>query len=409
VVRYIGMGRPRANHESNPHLQGLKFFAPLLKLLGDLRKHRPDPNRTLHYDDYLVYLLLVYFNPMFNSLRGIVKLSSAPRVQGNLGLSHTSLGSLSEASSTFDPELLRHLVQELAEKATAGDAPARPAGFPEHLKVLAADASLWRLLPRMARALYKGPLNRAPKGMRKGHFVFNVLRGTPEDAAFTDGVVDERHVLPMQLQPDALYLLDRGYCSWSLMTDILDAKSSFLARVRTDCTYAVNESRRVPDEATQAGVQSDEIVRINGIDRDLRILRVRRRSPPPRNLHAKKKSGKHASYEQGAPLEQEWILLTDRLDLDAEMLVEMYSYRWHIETFFRWLKVTLQCSHLLAESENGMDLQFYAALIASLLVVIHTGRKPTKGLLQELHLYLMGWSEWEQLEKEIARCKPASK
>ena len=60
---------------------------------------------------------------------------------------------------------------------------------------------------------------------------------------------------------------------------------------------------------------------------------MKRLSPPPRNIHAKKKGGKYAAYEPGAALEQEWILLTDRMDLDAEMLVTLYAHRWHIETF----------------------------------------------------------------------------
>ena len=403
------MSKRRINHDSNPQLQGMKFFAPLHKLLNDLRQHRPNPNRSLHFDDYLVYLLMAFFNPAYQSLRAIVKLSDTPRMQGNFGLRHTSLGSFSEASSTFDPELLRRVFLELSEQASASNAPARPAGFPEDLKLLAADATLWKMLPRMARALYSGPLTRARKALRKGHVVFNVLDGIPEDAAFTDGKVDERHVLPKQLEPGALYLLDRGYCSWKLAQQIFDAGSSVLARLRIDNSYSVLQARAVPETAVARGVLRDQIVRVSGLERDVRILHVKRVSPPPRNLHAKKKGGKYGAYEAGTELEQEWILWTDRLDWDAELLVDLYAHRWHVETFFRWLKVTLQCRHLLAESENGMDLQFYAALIATLLVVIHTGCKPTKGLWLALNFYLTGWSEWEQLEKEIQRCKAAGK
>ena len=407
MVRPEGMGASNINHETNPRLQGMKFFGPLRKLLDDLRKHRPNATRTLHYDDYLVYLLMAFFNPAYQSLRAIVKLSDTPRMQGNFGLRHTSLGSFSEASSTFDPELLRRVFLELSEQAHASNAPARPAGFPEDLKLLAADGSTWKLLPRMARALYQKPLTRSRKGERKGHFVFNVLKGVPEDVEFTGGAVDERQVLPRQLEPGALYLLDRGYCSWKLTQQILDAGSSLLMRLRSDNTWTVVGSQPVSDAAAEGGVIGDDLVRAGKLERDLRIIRVRRVSPAPRNLHAKKNGGKHGSYEPGVPLVQEWILLTDRLDWDAEMLVEMYAHRWHIETFFRWLKVTLQCQHLLAESENGMNLQFYAALIATLLVVIHTRCKPTKGLWLAINLYLTGWSEWEQLEKEIKRCQSA--
>ena len=402
------MGQRRVNHKANPHLQGCKFVAPLRKLLVELRRHHAHPNRTLHYDDYSIYLLLAFYNPAVKSLRLLVELSESPRLHHQLGLHRTSLGSWSEASSTFDPELLRKAFLELSAQAVASDAPPRPDGFPPELKLLAADASLWRLLPRMARELYQGPLTRSRKGLRKGHFVFNVLDGVPEDVTFTNGAVDERHVLPQQLESGALYLLDRGYCSWKLAAQILDAGASLLMRLRQDIRYTLQQSCAVSETARQAGVVSDEIVRAGGLERDLRVVRIRREAPPPRNLHAKKKGGKHAAYAPGEPLEQEWTLLTDRLDLDAEVLAEMYAHRWNIEVFFRWLKVTLQCKHLFAESENGMDLQFYAALIATLLVVLHTGRQPTKYLWFVLHLYVIGWADWEQVERKIARCKLAA-
>jgi hypothetical protein len=40
----------------------------------------------------------------------------------------------------------------------------------------------------------------------------------------------------------------------------------------------------------------------------------------------------------------------------------------HIELFFRWLKGILGCRHLLSQHENGVQLQVYMALIASLLI-----------------------------------------
>ena len=97
------------------------------------------------------------------------------------------------------------------------------------------------------------------------------------------------------------------------------------------------------------------------------------------------------------------------MDLDASVVVELYRYRWQIEIFFRWFKCVLKCKHLFAESENGMALQFYAALIASLLVVIHTGRKPNKMMLLSIQLYFQGWDTWEGVEREIARAKQTAK
>jgi IS4 transposase len=96
------------------------------------------------------------------------------------------------------------------------------------------------------------------------------------------------------------------------------------------------------------------------------------------------------------------------MDLDADILVLLYHYRWKIELFFRWLKCTMKCAHLFCESENGMKIQFYAALIASLLVLLYTGRKPCKRIWEALQLHFAGWAEWKDVEFYIAKYgKPA--
>ena len=72
------------------------------------------------------------------------------------------------------------------------------------------------------------------------------------------------------------------------------------------------------------------------------------------------------------------VLVTNRLDLDAELLAVAYRYRWAVELFFRWVKCVLGCRHLLSQGINGVRIQVYAAFIASLLISLWVGRAPTK-------------------------------
>jgi IS4 transposase len=90
-------------------------------------------------------------------------------------------------------------------------------------------------------------------------------------------------------------------------------------------------------------------------------------------------------------------LATDLVDLPAEIIALIYRYRWQIELFFRWLKCTLGFRHLLAESPNGVRLQVYAALIATMLIVLWTGRKPTKRIFEAVGLWLQGWATDDEL------------
>jgi len=98
---------------------------------------------------------------------------------------------------------------------------------------------------------------------------------------------------------------------------------------------------------------------------------------------------------QGRP--EVLLLASDRLDLDAAWLALGYKYRWTVELFFRWFKCILDCRHLLSTSQNGVAIQVYLALIASLLIVQWTGHKPTKRTFEMLCLYFQGWASEAEL------------
>jgi IS4 transposase len=99
-------------------------------------------------------------------------------------------------------------------------------------------------------------------------------------------------------------------------------------------------------------------------------------------------------------------VVTDRLDLSADVIALLYSARWKIEIYFRWLKCTLGCKQLIAESQNGVALQFYAALIASLLISLWVGRKPTRRTFEAICFYLQGWASEEDVLASVRRLKP---
>ena len=73
--------------------------------------------------------------------------------------------------------------------------------------------------------------------------------------------------------------------------------------------------------------------------------------------------------------------------------------------FFRWLKCVLGCKQLLTTSENGVALQIYTALIASLLIVLWTGRKPTKRTWEMLQFSFQGWTSLEEVQAHLEKQK----
>lgn len=391
-------------------IRGLKFFKPIRALLERLRCEAAHPNRELFYDHYISLLLLYFFTPTLASLRDIQRASDYKTVARKLGVRRASLGSLSEASRVFDPEPLKIIFQELAQQALASNAVPRPAGVPEDLALLGVDGSLLDALPRMLWAHWLSPHDKAAKI----HLQFDILRGVPINAQLSDGNGDEKAALKEQLSAGNLYIVDRGYLDYCLYQHILAAKSSFLARLRCNFISEVIEERPVFETARKSGVVSDQIVWIGSeqfgtrIPQPLRLIKVHVVNAPQTGLkpRGRRVSRKVKSVRVSETAFDLW-LLTDRMDIPAESMALLYKYRWQIEIFFRWLKCTLGCRHLLAHSQSGLEIQMYAALIASLLVVLWTGRKPNKVSLFHFSMYFQGWADIDEVLAHLKKLKAA--
>jgi hypothetical protein len=366
-------------------LQGFKYFrllGPLLEGLHDQATARDRAgNRRLHFDQ-LVSLLL---------LRGLQQASDLAKVQDRLGCPRVGLGTLSEAAQLFDPEALRPILGALAAEAV----PVVTGREADALRQLTAvDGSLLPALPRMAWALWQDAGHRAAKM----HVQFEVLKGVPCDATVTTGNGSERDQLRAMLQPGRLYVIDRGYVDYALYHDILEAHSSFIGRVCEDVAFRVAEERPITAAAASAGVIRDVVVSRLGTEhhkdelhRAVRLVFVA--------------TGKARPDGTAEVL----ILCTDRLELAAELVALGYRFRWSVELFFRWLKCILGCRHLVFESPRGVALQVYVALIASVLVSLWTGHKPTKRTYEMLCFYFSGMASLAELLAHIAKLQEPPK
>jgi len=383
------MAAPRQPPVRECDLRGFKYLRklpPLLERLHAVGTGRDKAaNRQLFFDQYTALLLLYFFNPILTSLRGLQQATKLAKVQKLLGVRRTSLGSLSEATGVFAATHLQRIVQELATEAT----PLYQGREAEALQGLTAvDGSILPALPHMAWALWMDDHHRAAKL----HLQFDVLKGVPVDATITPGASSEPDQLRAMLQAGRLSVIDRGYAGYQLYRDILDAGSSFVGRVKDNTVFTVAEERPLTAAAQAAGVVRDVVIAKLGTDhhkdylrRPVRLVIVRR-------------------TRRDGTVEELW-LLTDRLDLPAELVALAYCYRWTIELFFRWFKCILGCRHLLAEDANGVAIQVYVALIASLLIVLWTGRKPTRRTWEMLQFYLSGWASLDEVESHLATLK----
>ena len=389
-------------------ITGLKFFdqlAPLLERLhNDGCQRDRAGNRTLHYDQYCLLMLLYLFNPIVTSLRGIQQASELKKVQRKLGCSRASLGSLSEATRVFDPERLQEIIGELGEQLQplAGDA--RLKDFQQTITLV--DGTLIAALPRIMEASWRKATQ--GKGMVKWrlHTHFEVARGVPTRIDVTPqggGKYDERAVMEKVVEADRLYVMDRGYAKFTLFNKIVAAGSSYACRLRDNSVWETLEEKHRNDEAQIGELLSDQIVHFpksaasSRPDHSVRVICVRI------NPHTSR--GKYRGGSSGVDSDGILRIATNLQDVPADVVALLYSHRWAIEIFFRFFKHILGCRHLLSHDAEGIEIQTYCAIIACLLIALWTGKKPTLRTYEMICFYFCGLADEEELMTHIEKLK----
>ena len=293
------------------------------------------------------------------------------------------MGSLSEAAQVFDASRLHEVIAEPGSRL-APEVPLAEQAALAHLTAI--DGSLLPALPKMAWALWQDEQHRAAKM----HVAFEVWRQVPQDVTVTAGNASERTQLRRLVQPGGFYVMDRGYADYALFQELHERPCSFLVRVQYNAAYEVAQELEVSEAAQAAGVYRDCQLRRLGTPHHSRLL------PQPFRGGVLESDQRRADGTPDRP-----VLVTNRLDLEAELVAVAFRYRWSVELFFRWLKCVLGCRHLISECENGVSIQVYAAMIASLLISLWVGRPPTKRTYEMLCFYLSGWASEAEVVAHI--------
>lgn len=344
---------------------GRGFLRPIEAQLAQLRNAPAHGNRCLHYPELVVAHLVAFFHASVESLRRIEDVFESPAVRRSLKLPRVPKSTLSDAQRVFDPELLQPLMAELkGQVPTVRNDPRLEALVRD---LIAADGSFFTVAPRVSWALHSKPnAVDAPsqKGCLRIDFHFDILRGVPEQAVVSGGRLAEQDSLVQHLRAGALYVVDRALQGYQHMADIVTAGSDFVARLRDGAAvFETLQERPLTPADRLAGVTNDAQITIPSArgkpldDTPLRMVEF--------------------SYVDRAGQAHAARLLTNRLDLPAEVVALIYRYRWQIELFFRWLKCMVGWKHFFSESENGVTLQTYIALIATLLLAIEIGHQPS--------------------------------
>jgi Transposase DDE domain len=397
-------------------MKQLRRVAGLLSSVHDVGCERDKAgNRELHFDDYVLLILIYLFNPLIDSVRTLQQVADLPEVRKRLGIARFSLGSFSESCRVFEPAMLQQVVDQLAQGL-------RPVGRHELLGQLPGtltlvDSTVLHTLCTVAEAMFLPLADGRYRHAWRLHLHLDVDHHVPSKWELTDprntGKSDEKSVLRRNLAAGHTYVMDRWgtpaeyrrgpYAQFTLWNDIKAAGSNYVCRVRDNSAYHVLHDRPLNPAAVDAGVISDQIVHIGlskkpseRADHPTRLVCVRCTPHQKRGKGHKKGGGQTGPTSDGV-----LRIVTDLLDVPAEVIAFLYQYRWTIEVFFRFLKQILGCRHLLSTRREGVQIQIYAAVICCLMLNTLTGRKPTKWMVTLMALYLQGLASEQDVLREL--------
>ena len=237
----------------------------------------------------------------------------------------------------------------------------------------------------MSWALYGGGRAGATNNAVRLHLSLHLLDDKPAQARITPGKTCERKAWKADWEKGAAFVGDRYFAQdYRLLGQLEEHGCRYVLRLREEAVVRVEEELPVSAE-----------------DRAARVTR-----------HAWVRLGARAASQSGRvrvvwieTAQKETLILVTNVgpeQLSAAEVGLLYRRRWQIECFFRWIKCLLGCRHWLAESEAGVTIQLYLALIASVLLQLATGRRPNKRMLELIQMLQLGWATLEELLAGLA-------
>lgn len=361
-----------------------KWVAPLNSNIFENWKSTRTLDRYVKKLSTMVYLFLFIEAQLQKrkGLRSIMRTVQADeKLQQALGISSISAAQLSRKNNKLDPEVLQTILCDLITQLHRLQSPVVARIGP--VKVI--DSSTISLCLKK----YEWATFRKTKAGVKLHLRVTFLEPGvvyPDKAVITPAKPADHTQMDVLIdETDATYLMDRGYLDYGKYDVYCERGIRFVSRLKNNAI--IEEVEELP---TSEGAK---------IERDVKVILGKGNKRMKNALRMIETTDSH-----GNPVR----IITNRFDLTAEEIGEMYRSRWQIEIFFRWVKQNLKLTHFYGEEENAVMNQIWVCLIAYCLLLLMKLEMGTKRSLTELMDFLITllWKPWEEFVA-VANRKPS--
>jgi hypothetical protein len=272
---------------------------------------------------------------------------------------HLGLGRLPKRSTLSDANRIRNsavfesIYQELLKKYRSNITDSRIRDqFGKEVFII--DSTTISLFQSILRCVGRKPKSGKQKGGIKVHTMIQADEKVPQVIWFSAATThDSQFLKKVTFKKDALYLFDKGYVDYLRYEKFITEGISFVTRLKDNASYDSIEELDIP-EHIDPGVIKDELVK----------LPIRKNGQTIRTISLRRVA--YWDDEQKRII----ICLTNLIEVEADVIPNLYKQRWQIETLFKQLKQNFPLKYFLGDNENAIKIQVWCVLIANLLLTV---------------------------------------
>jgi hypothetical protein len=239
-------------------------------------------------------------------------------------------------------QLYRTLFEQLVEVCRL-EARSKRRKFRFHHPLLSLDSTV---IP-LCLAVFNWAAYTRTKGAVKVHTVLDHRSFLPCFAVMTDGKTPDIKVARgLKFEAGTILIMDRGYEDHRWWERLTQEGVFFVTRLKDSTVYGLAGRRPKPADP----ILRDEVIELNqkkGMKGRLRLRRI--------EVWLEEK-------------QTTIVFVTNNFKLAASTIAAIYRDRWQIELLFKAIKQSLRIKTFIGTSENAVQTQIWAALIAMVLL-----------------------------------------
>ncbi len=194
------------------------------------------------------------------------------------------------------------------------------------------------------------PFRRAKAAVRL-HTLLDLRGSIPSFIHITDGKTHEVNILDeLTIEAGAFYLLDRGYLDFQRLYTIHQAQGFFVTRAKSNTKFKRRYSNPVDRATTNVICDQTGVLTVFYSNKDYPAVL--------RRVVVKDETGKRIAF------------LTNNFVLEPALIAALYTQRWQVELFFKWIKQHLRIKAFYGTSENAVKTQIWIAVCTYVLIAI---------------------------------------